>query len=79
MDGGTVWNTNLVSAVNKCLEVVDSKSKIVVDIAICGHAELPAYNHTDNTIGNFLRYREIKSYYSKLDDIFEYMETEPEV
>lgn len=38
MDGGTVWNTNLISAVNKCLEVVDSKKKIVVDIAVCHHA-----------------------------------------
>lgn len=26
MDGGTVWNTNLASAVNRCLEVVDDES-----------------------------------------------------
>ena len=26
MDGGTVWNTNLVSAVDRCLELVDDES-----------------------------------------------------
>ena len=32
MDGGTVWNTNLVSAVDKCKELVDDDSKIILDI-----------------------------------------------
>jgi predicted acylesterase/phospholipase RssA len=36
IDGGvTNWNTNIVTAVAKCLEIVDDKSKIVVDLAIC--------------------------------------------
>jgi predicted acylesterase/phospholipase RssA len=36
IDGGvTNWNTNIVTAVEKCLEIVDDKSKIVVDLAIC--------------------------------------------
>lgn len=26
MDGGTVWNTNLVSAIDRCMEVVDDHS-----------------------------------------------------
>jgi predicted acylesterase/phospholipase RssA len=35
MDGGTVYNINLVSAVHRCREVVDDDSKIVVDIIDC--------------------------------------------
>ena len=79
MDGGTVWNTNLVSAVNKCMELVDDKSKIVVDIAICGHNEIMALNETTNTISNFLRYMDIRKYYKGMDDILEYQKTEPNV
>ena len=26
MDGGTVWNTNLVSAIDRCMELVDDES-----------------------------------------------------
>lgn len=75
MDGGTVWNTNLISAVNKCLEVVDSKSKIVVDIIMCSHHELDPNTKSDKTIGNFLRYREIKSYYHSMNDILEFQKS----
>ena len=32
MDGGTVWNLNLVSAIKRCRELVDDDSKIVIDI-----------------------------------------------
>ncbi len=60
MDGGTVWNTNVVSAINRCLEVVEDKSKIVVDIAICSHAELEPVESTNSTISNLLRYWNIR-------------------
>jgi len=71
MDGGTVWNTNIASAIHKCLEIVDDPSKVIVDIAICTHAQINPENSTSNTIGNFLRYRSIKKYYSVLDDVLE--------
>ena len=35
MDGGTVWNVNISSAINGCLTKVDDESKITVDILIC--------------------------------------------
>ena len=38
MDGGTVWDVNVISAIEQCLEVVDDVSKIVIDIAICSGA-----------------------------------------
>ena len=36
MDGGTVWNINIDSAIQQCLEIVDDPSKITVDVIICG-------------------------------------------
>lgn len=79
MDGGTVWNTNLVTAIDRCLELVDSKSQIIVDIAVCGHAEIAPITDTSNSLSNFMRYRDIKSYYSSLDDVLEYEAAEPDV
>ena len=36
MDGGTIYGTNLVSAVNRCKEIVgDDESKITIDIIVC--------------------------------------------
>ena len=32
MDGGVVWNMDVASAVARCREIVDSDSKIVLDI-----------------------------------------------
>ena len=72
MDGGTVWNTNLVSAVDRCLELVDSKSQIIVDIAICGHADIEPVTSLNNTVSNLGRYWDIRKYHSTMDDILEY-------
>lgn len=56
MDGGTVWNTNLGSAINRCLEVVDDESQIVVDIVMCGGSHLDKVKETGNTIENYMRF-----------------------
>jgi predicted acylesterase/phospholipase RssA len=34
MDGGTTWNINLKDAVDRCLEVVDDESHVVLDIVM---------------------------------------------
>ena len=47
MDGGTVWNVNLTTAVQECMEIVDDYSDIIVDIAICGYS-----NNPDTAISN---------------------------
>jgi predicted acylesterase/phospholipase RssA len=37
MDGGSVWNINLASAVQRCQEIVgEDESKITIDILDCG-------------------------------------------
>ena len=36
MDGGTIWDVDIISAVQQCLNVVDNEEDIIVDVAICG-------------------------------------------
>jgi len=50
-----------------------------MDIVICAAGDLEVINETSNTIGNWLRYRQIKSFYSALDDVYEFQRTQPEV
>jgi hypothetical protein len=60
MDGGTVWNLNLVSAVQRCREIVDSDSDINLDIvSVHGGKKLNKWDHPDSAISNFLRFRDI--------------------
>jgi len=37
IDGGSVWNVNLSTAVEQCMEVVEDYADIIVDVAVCGY------------------------------------------
>mmetsp|Transcript_26513 Transcript_26513/g.40485 ORF Transcript_26513/g.40485 Transcript_26513/m.40485 type:complete len:288 (-) Transcript_26513:187-1050(-) len=79
MDGGTVWNTNLVSAVERCREQVDSDDQITLDIVTCGTPHLAKWEDKDKALANYLRYMQIKSYNNGLDDVNEFIQAYPEV
>jgi predicted acylesterase/phospholipase RssA len=40
MDGGTVWNTNLESAVERCREMVERDEDIIMDVIVCSNSKL---------------------------------------
>ena len=48
MDGGTVWNTNLATAINRCREQVDSDEDIIMDVIVCGNPQLSAWKNPNN-------------------------------
>lgn len=80
MDGGTVWNTNLVSAVQRCREQVDDDSQITLDIIVCGYPKIDTtWEFKDETIENFLRYKDIKDFYSHSEDIAGFIKAFPKV
>jgi hypothetical protein len=79
MDGGTVWNTNLVSAVQRCRDLGVADKDIVMDIINCDHPTLGAWDNRDETVSNFMRYRSLKSYYSGIADIYDFKAAFPEV
>lgn len=79
MDGGTVWNTNLVSAIDRCMEEVDSHSQITMDIIICSNTRLESINATGDTIENFLRYWAVSGFHNALSDVKDFKEAFPDV
>jgi predicted acylesterase/phospholipase RssA len=81
MDGGTVWNTNIVSAIERCLTMVDSQEQIILDVVLCDNAEVgDDFNETESdTIDNFMRYYSIHSYNKALVDVAEFIKAYPAV
>lgn len=79
MDGGTVWNTNLASAIHRCEEITDDHSQITMDIIICDDYQFPTWDSRDNAYDAYLRYRDLKSSYSNIADVFELMQAFPNV
>jgi len=69
MDGGTVWNVNISSAIEGCLTMVDDLSKITVDILICSDPDSLSGYDAGNSIDNFLRQRHIGNYYTGMEAI----------
>lgn len=80
MDGGSVWNTNLVSAIDRCKEIVEDDSQIYIDIIECSAmSQIEGWEDTGSTVNNYLRFREVKDYYSNVGDIVEFMEAHKNV
>jgi predicted acylesterase/phospholipase RssA len=73
MDGGTVWNVNIDSAVQQCMELVDDQSKIIVDVVVCGSPPSPDSRWTPggDAVENFLFSRNIHHFYSSSDNLAE--------
>ena len=53
MDGGTVWDVNVDSAIEQCLEIVDSVEDIIIDVAICGYTHMRGHPVSGNAMTNF--------------------------
>ena len=79
MDGGTVWNTNLGSAVDRCREIVDRDEDIVMDVIICTGGKLDAINATGDTIENYMRSLLIIAQFKALEDIKKFRQAQPNV
>uniref|UniRef100_A0A7S3RP07 PNPLA domain-containing protein n=1 Tax=Strombidinopsis acuminata TaxID=141414 RepID=A0A7S3RP07_9SPIT len=80
MDGGTVWNTNIATAIQKCYEKTGDYSKISLDIANCD-AHHPVFNNetSHNALENYMRQRAIHKFHKKTNDILEVKRAYPEV
>ena len=70
MDGGTVWNVNVDSAINQCHDMGATDEEITLDILICGGLGMtPPDEQVANSIQNFMTGRDISGYYRNTDSI----------
>lgn len=69
----------MVSAVRKCLEIVDNQSDIVLDIIVMFPDRVPISTGNLSTIFNYYRIKDMKHYHSLLDDVSSFMRAYPDV
>lgn len=79
MDGGTVQNANLGSAVNHCLDFVDDYSDIIVDIVLCTDPREKPETVSENAWHNWKRSRHQGSYWKDYNHIAEQKRAFPDV
>ncbi len=61
IDGGSVWGTNMQSAIDRCKEIVEDDTQIIMDVITCKQDKRDVGNSTGSAIHNFMRAHEISS------------------
>mmetsp|Transcript_34242 Transcript_34242/g.24741 ORF Transcript_34242/g.24741 Transcript_34242/m.24741 type:complete len:106 (+) Transcript_34242:513-830(+) len=79
VDGGTVWNTNIASAILRCYELTEDFSKITIDMANTDAYELDFKEPSHDALENYMRRRAIHKVHKKTNDILEVKKAYPEV
>ena len=80
MDGGTVWNVNIDSAIQQCLKKVDSLDKITIDLFHAGYSGLGIETeNSEKATENFQRNRDIHGYYKSTSEVASHMKAYPTV
>lgn len=70
MDGGTVWDLNIDSAVKQCMDgVVDDYSQITIDILVCGYSAKPRETVSQKVTKNIADRRDIHQYWYNTNNI----------
>lgn len=68
-DGAVIWDLDIFSAVNKCLETHNS-SDIVVDVILTSTKTLKTVDASNfNSVQMLIRFLEVQRYYSVMDGL----------
>ena len=81
VDGGSVWNIDLSGAIERWKEIVDDEEDIIIDTILCSGAQnITRDEHKSyNTVSNYMRYKEITTFYNSLSDYEEIKRGYPKV
>ena len=79
IDGGTLWNNNFMSAIQRCREIVDNDSDIIVDMVGPFELTLGNWTHTHNALSNHLRHQSIKKFSTHHDQLREFLSAFPDI
>lgn len=76
-DGGCVINLDVFSAIERCLDVVDDESKVIVDMIFCTGADLPPISPSPSFHEVYGRASAIKNYDSAMWFAYNAMQAYP--
>ncbi len=69
MDGGTVWNVNIPSAINQCLDMGYAEEDIIMDVIVCGYTTKSGSEVSKSALENWNDARDEKSFYENTSSI----------
>lgn len=79
MDGGTVWNVNIQSPINYCLDQGYEEKDIILDVLICSQHPQVTGEVTKNAIENWMTAYHERKYYVGTDSLSFAKDAFPEV
>jgi hypothetical protein len=79
MDGGTVDNINILSAITQCNDMGFADKDIIIDTLICGNPSISQWDKSGNTISNMLRSHKIGSFNNGANGYTDQMHAHPDV
>ena len=81
IDGGSVWNVNVPSAIDRCRNEGFEDENIIVDIVLCNAAQAVGFDweDRDNSVANLEHYKRIKKRTTNMNNIAEFMSAYPKV
>ena len=79
MDGGTVWNINVDSAIEQCLDMGYAESDIIIDTMFCSYSVDDGAETTNNAAHNFLAAQSVKMDYVNINSVMSAKFAYPEV
>lgn len=69
-DGSAVYDIDIFTAINKCLDKGFTEENVVVDVVLTSSANLKEVDAEDyHSLGMLFRYLEISSFYSSMDGV----------
>lgn len=70
VDGGSIWNANIISAVEKCRDMGFEDKDIIIDYILCSGSEIGGADTSDyHTLKHIVHAWNIRSYYSSMGDV----------
>lgn len=79
MDGGTVYNANIVSGISMCVELGFAEEDIVVDVYNCGNVDIAVIDKEGHTRANWERDHYLRSSYGFETYLYDTMQQFPDV
>ena len=67
MDGGTVWNVNVSSAIDQCHDMGSTNEEITLDVVVCYKMAQPL-SAIGTTMTNWQTAKSIRDYYLDSDN-----------
>lgn len=70
MDGGTILDVNIISAVEQCNDMgVTDPENIIIDIAICGPIKSASFEPEKNAVANYMDSYMLKKSYESMNAV----------